>query len=199
MTRRPVPGGPVLLLDGRSGTGKTTLAARIARLVGGSVVHLDDLYPGWGGLRAGSDYATAHVLEPLAAGRTPAWRRWDWHAGRRAETHRSTVGAPLVLEGCGALSRANRALADLAVWLELDERARRARALARDGDDSWWDGWRAEEDAFIRREDPRSLADLVVDRAEPDDDRVAEAVAERLLAARRDRHARWAVPRRILG
>ena len=145
-----------LIIDGRSGTGKTTLAARIARATGAIVVHMDDLYPGWHGLAAGSAYATEHVLEPLAAGRAPRWRRWDWHAGRRAEWHAIDAGVPFVLEGCGALSRANRALVGRAIWLELDEPARRARALARDGDDSWWDGWRAEEGAFIAAEEPAS-------------------------------------------
>ena len=33
-------------LDGRSGSGKTWLAGRLARAVDAPVIHLDDLYPG---------------------------------------------------------------------------------------------------------------------------------------------------------
>ncbi|KAB1656874.1 hypothetical protein F8O01_09530 [Pseudoclavibacter chungangensis] len=183
-------GAQCVLVDGRSGTGKTTLAARLARTLGGTVVHLDDLYPGWSGLRAGSEYATRAVLEPLARGEMPCWRRWNWFEDRRAETHRVTLGPPIVVEGCGALSRANRSLATLGVWLELDEPTRHARAVARDGDDSWWAGWRAEEDAFIASESPASLADVVVDcaaSARPGEQTLVERIVDRLRseAARR--------------
>src|SRR5690606_29833513 len=48
----------VVLIDGRSGSGKTTLATALAaRLPGTQLVRLDDFYPGWDGLEAGS----AHV------------------------------------------------------------------------------------------------------------------------------------------
>lgn len=72
---------------------------------------------------------------------------------------------PVLVEGCGALSRANHAVAAHAVWVELDEPTRRERVHARDGG-SWadrWDQWAAQEEAFIAREDPRSLADTVID------------------------------------
>ncbi|MEO8095730.1 MAG: hypothetical protein ABI632_12485, partial [Pseudolysinimonas sp.] len=41
---------PVVLIDGRSGAGKTTLARELAPLVGAQLVSLDDVYPGWDGL-----------------------------------------------------------------------------------------------------------------------------------------------------
>ena len=52
---------PVILIDGRAGSGKSYLAAELAeRLykeleVAPRLVHMDDLYPGWEGLRAGSN------------------------------------------------------------------------------------------------------------------------------------------------
>ena len=42
-----------LLIDGPSGAGKTTLALQIGEALGIPVVHLDDFYPGWGGLAEG--------------------------------------------------------------------------------------------------------------------------------------------------
>lgn len=49
-----------VLIDGRSGSGKTTLTERLVarqRLdgVGVQVMHVEDLYPGWDGLAAGSE------------------------------------------------------------------------------------------------------------------------------------------------
>ena len=94
------------LLDGRSGSGKTVLADALATELGGTVVHMDDLYPGWGGLDAGSAYALEHIVLPLSRGEAAEWRRWDWAASARAEQHRLPAGSAVVLEGCGALSRA---------------------------------------------------------------------------------------------
>ena len=65
----------ILLIDGRSGSGKTTLARRFGRVGGWPIVHLEDVYPGWGGL-AGSlgDTGTADsqpVARTLATGLLP--------------------------------------------------------------------------------------------------------------------------------
>ncbi len=71
----------------------------------------------------------------------------------------------MLIEGAGALSRANRLRADLGVWVELDDRSRRRRALERDGDGfvEHWDRWAEQETTFIAREVPDRTADLVVD------------------------------------
>ena len=45
---------PVVLLDGRSGSGKTVLAESLAPRLDAQLVSLDELYPGWEGLEAGS-------------------------------------------------------------------------------------------------------------------------------------------------
>jgi cytidylate kinase len=149
---------PVVLIDGRSGSGKTTLAARLAPALGAQLVRLDDLYPGWDGLAAGSEHVRDEVL-----GRS-RWRAWDWAADRPGEWHELDASAPLVIEGAGALSAANRALATLGIWTELDATTRKERALARDGESyaKHWDRWAAQEEVFAAREHPRSLADVEV-------------------------------------
>ena len=55
----------VVLIDGRSGSGKTSLAADVAESLGAAVLHLEDLYPGWDGLGAGSR-AVASALAELS-------------------------------------------------------------------------------------------------------------------------------------
>lgn len=157
----------VTLIDGRSGAGKSSLAAQLAERAGALVVHMDDLYEGWEGLAAGSRYAVERILAPLRRGEPAIWRRWDWAAGSRAEEHRIEPGIPIVLEGCGAISRASRLLADHAIWLCAPEALRRERARDRDGCIAWWEAWRAQEDAFYAAEGSPGLADERIMTAGP--------------------------------
>ncbi len=150
---------PVVLIDGRSGAGKSTLALKLAPLIGAQLVSLDDVYPGWDGLAAGS----AAVAETVLRDRDPGWRRWDWASERPAEWHPVDPSAPIVIEGCGALSRANRALATFGIWVDVPAAERRRRALEREpGFAAHWREWAAQERAHIARERPRSLADIVI-------------------------------------
>ncbi|MES2092382.1 MAG: ATP-binding protein [Actinomycetota bacterium] len=160
---------PVVLIDGGSGSGKTTLAAALAPALSAQLVRLDDFYPGWDGLES----ASAAVRDDVLAPEGPGWRRWDWTTGSAAEWHPLDPSQPLVIEGSGCLSRANRALASFAIWVELDLPTRKRRALARDGEDyaPYWDRWAAQERRFGRREQPWRLADLTLD-----DDAVASLV-----------------------
>lgn len=148
-----------VLIDGRSGSGKTTLAAELATIVvGAQLVRLDDIYAGWDGLEAASE----HVFENVLSASGPRWQRWDWTTDQPAEWTTLDPQRPIIVEGCGALSRKNAVLADLRVWVELDEPTRKCRALARDGDAyaPHWDRWARQEAAFIARENPRQLADV---------------------------------------
>jgi uridine kinase len=153
--------GARVLIDGRSGSGKTELArALVERWPGSQLVSLDDLYPGWDGLDAGSR-AVASILT------TARWRAWDWRAGVPGAWHRLDTSAPIVIEGVGAISRASRALADVAVWIDLDDATRKRRALDRDGDTfaPFWDRWAAQEEIFMARENPRAIATIIVQAA----------------------------------
>ncbi len=155
----PARGRAVVLLDGASGSGKTTLAAALAAAwpTPIRVVALDEFYPGWGGLAAASAMVAATVLRP----QDPGYRRWDWEAGRPAEWVALDPDESLLVEGCGALTPASRALASAGIWVVGNPAERKARALARDGEQfaPHWDEWAAQERAHWRANRPRSLAD----------------------------------------
>jgi hypothetical protein len=159
--------GPVRLVavDGHAGSGKTTLAGRLATALGGApVVHLDDLAThaelfGWvGRLRT-------EVLEPLARGAAGEHRVYDW-VQRRFDGVRVIPPAPVVLvEGVGAGRRELRpALAEL-VWMELDAPTARARGERRDGPGlaEFWRGWVRAEAAHFTADPSRPHATLLVD------------------------------------
>lgn len=159
---------PVVLIDGGSGAGKSSLAARLVRRwpVSGHVqlIALDSIYPGWDGLDDGAERALEWILRPHGRGHLGTWRRWDWEAQAEAESHAVDPALGVIIEGSGILRPATARLADVRVWVESAEPARKARALARDGDTyrPHWDRWAAQERRHIERDDPRALATRIV-------------------------------------
>ncbi len=160
--------GRLVCIDGPAGSGKTTLAAAVAAATGAHVVHLDDLYEGWDGLDR-VDAQLGSLLAPLASGRPGSYRRYDWHAGRFAETVVVAPSPVLVLEGVGSGWSSFAALATVLVWVEVGRDLRLRRGLDRDGEavrDRWL-LWQDDEDRHHRLHDTRARADLLVDGARP--------------------------------
>jgi hypothetical protein len=155
----------VIAVDGRSGAGKTSLAAALRDELAAPVVTLEDLYGGWDGLERGIGLLVSEVLAPLAAGRTAAVPRYDWAAGGWGEPWPLEPPPLLVVEGVGAGARPAAAYASVLIWVEAATSVRRKRAVARDGDTfaPYWDAWAAQEDALLARERTPDHADLVVD------------------------------------
>ncbi|MFH8250051.1 hypothetical protein ACH3VR_06780 [Microbacterium sp. B2969] len=155
---------PVVLIDGRSGAGKTSLARElVARWpLRGRVqlVALDNLYPGWDGLADGAETARALVLVPHGRGVLGLWQRWDWDASEYAETHAVDPALPLIVEGVGLLTESTERLGDVRVWLESPLVSRKRRALLRDGETyrPHWDQWAEQEERHLSRDDPRRHA-----------------------------------------
>jgi uridine kinase len=150
----------VVLIDGGAGAGKTTLATElVASWPSGApqLVGLDELYPGWHGLAA-----AAALVPRLVTG--TGFRSWDWSVAGPGRWRELDPHRPLVVEGCGAITPASAALANLTVWLEAPTAERKARALARDGEAFavHWDEWAAQEAEHWREEHPAELADLVI-------------------------------------
>lgn len=156
-----------VLLDGRSGAGKSSLADRlVSRWPGADVqlVRLDSVYPGWSGMRAAVETMTEAVLRPRNEGRAGVWPEWDWSAHRVTREHAVAADVPLIVEGCGILTGATKALADVTVWADAPANRRRQRAFERDGDgfEPYWQMWADQEEAHMRRDVPAELADVVL-------------------------------------
>jgi uridine kinase len=154
-----------LAVDGPSGSGKSTLAAAVATELGAQVVEVDQLIPGWGGLRAGPPILLRDVVEPIARGTDGGYRRYDWVQGQYAEWCPVPRAAHLVVEGCGAGDRQLAAYLSLLVWVEADLELRFERGVARDGETfrPHWEAWERETEAMFAEQRTRERADVVVD------------------------------------
>jgi uridine kinase len=156
----------VVAVDGRSGAGKTSLAASLAAQLNASVVSLEGLYGGWDGLEHGIDLLVTDVLRPLAAGQAARVPRYDWVASEWTEPALLEPPEVLIVEGVGAGARRAAAFESLLVWLEVAAPVRKKRALDRDGATfaPYWDRWAAQEDLMIARERTPDRADIVIGR-----------------------------------
>jgi uridine kinase len=154
----------VVGVDGRSGAGKTSLAAELGRSLGAAVVSLEDLYGGWDGLERGVDLLVSAVLRPLAAGRAARVPRYDWVAGAWGQPWVLEPPQLLIVEGVGAGARRAARYENALIWLEAPAAERKRRALDRDGAvfAAHWESWAAQEDTLLARERTPERAGLVI-------------------------------------
>ncbi len=158
----------LVCIDGPAGSGKTTLAAAVARAVGGApVVHMDDLYQGWdqplGAHLAGR--VDAWLLTPWEAGLTGKHPRYDWVLGRFGEWVQVPAAPVVILEGCASATTGVRDRASVVIWVEAPVSLRLERGLDRDGDalEAQWRSWQEREAAHFAADGTRAAADLLVD------------------------------------
>jgi uridine kinase len=159
---------PIILIDGRAGSGKSTFAKSLQQQLfrdGESaprVIHMDNIFEGWEGLSLGSDYLVRFILNPLSRRETASWQDWSWVKNERSSWREFSGGTPMIVEGCGSLTERSKEHADVSIWLEASEETRRERWLNRERHLDKFDFWAAQELDFYAREKSQSLADLVV-------------------------------------
>ena len=164
MTPAPV----IIAVDGRSGAGKTTLAVELAARLRQhhkvSLFHLEDIYPGWNGLRTGIERYVATVLTPLSQGAAAEWVSWDWERHYDGGLNVTLPAEIVIVEGVGSAADAARPMLDAVVWVEAPGDDRRRRALTRDGStyEPYWDTWAAQEEEWLSDDSVIAEADIHV-------------------------------------
>ncbi len=148
----------VVAVDGRTGSGKTTLAAALrAELVTVAVpvqvLAVDDVVPGWRGLAEGVA-RVRDALTEVVRGRAAAVDTWDWDAMRPGPTRvvHPVPGGVLLVEGSGSTAAVGRAATT--IRLEVPFEVRRRRIAARDAHRWDVDAWERQEAAVGTAREP---------------------------------------------
>jgi uridine kinase len=157
------PKPTITLIDGRSGAGKSHYATGLARTSGAQVVSLDEVYPGWDGLDAGSWHIYTHVVLPISQGLPARYQRWDWTTHSPGSWVTVAENTNLILEGCGAIRREMLPFASSSIYLEAPEELRHERALHRDGNsyEAHWQRWALQEQRFLDIHHSNRIAEVV--------------------------------------
>lgn len=138
-------GRAVVALDGRCASGKTTLAARLARERGWSVVHMDHFflrpeqrtprrYAQPGG-NVDHERFLEEVLLPLRRGERPVYRPYDCHAQALRPPVPFDPGPVVLVEGSYACHPALWEHYDLRAFLTVDPAPQMERIRAREGEE----------------------------------------------------------------
>ena len=171
--REVPPGRPrIIAIDGRGGSGKTTLAALLQRVIPKTgVLHTDDL--AWNEPLFQWDHVLIDALEQLHATGAltltpPAWRAH----GREGHIVIPPGTTTVLVEGTGAGMRAATPLLDAHLWVQTADDVAQERGLRRDiaegvnGDAvesvRFWHHWMAAERAFFADDRPWERADVIL-------------------------------------
>jgi uridine kinase len=161
--RRPA----IVAVDGRSASGKSTLAGGLAEAVPQAhLVHTDDV-AWWHSFFDWVELMQSGVLEPVHRGKAvdftpPAWTE----RGRQGAIVVPSGARLVVVEGVGAGRHELADLVDVTIWVQADEEARSAREAARialgEVSAELVDEWQREERPFVARQRTWERADHVV-------------------------------------
>ncbi len=154
----------VVAIDGLAGAGKSTFAALLAPLLEDAHVVPTDDFSNWDNVFGWAPALIEKVLIPFSRGEPARYARSDWGDGPRAPRD-IKPGRFVLLEGVSASRAEFRPYLACTVWVEAPREARWRRGLERDGPQAadLWRAWMAEEDAYVKEEQPQLRADFVID------------------------------------
>ncbi len=177
----------VVSFDGRSGTGKSTLASWVAEKTCAVIVPLDDFFAAsipnaeWDRMTVEErgmnvfDWprVRSEAINPLLAGKVARWHPFDFEAGQRADgTYGLTTSVTeiepasvIIIDGAYSSGPQLADLVGLTVLVEAPEEERWARLARREEAEflaQWHARWTAVEDFYFSNVRPRSSFDLIV-------------------------------------
>lgn len=165
----------VVAIDGRCGSGKTTLAELAEKLLNGQVFHMDDYYlplaqrkPDWEHIPAGNmdlNRFRSQVLEPVRLGQLVQYIPYSCQAGRYGQTKQISPAALTIIEGSYCQHPELTAYYDMALFLTCTPEEQEVRLRKREGDffGMFQQRWIPMEEAYFTACDVPKCADARFD------------------------------------
>lgn len=167
---------PVMIsIDGRCGSGKSSLAAVIREVFSCNVVHMDDFYlppqmrsADWKEIPAGNmdlERFWKEVLQPVKEGKNVLYRPFDCQTGQLAEPSVIPAAPLTVIEGSYSQHPTLAEDYDLKVFLTCEPEVQRKRLTDREGDGvkSFFTHWMPMEERYFKAFDIEKNSDMRVD------------------------------------
>jgi uridine kinase len=169
---------PLVIIDGKGGSGKTSLAAKLRESLDADLVCTDDLC--W---NADPIYWDCEMLEniiyPWLDGKNIAYRPSGWVKKGRSGFITVDPDKALIIEGSGACRKTLRGVASYSVWVDTEPDLSRMRVIHRDlanGENGgtlqsvteftdWWD---SVVDPFLIEEKAWEYVDIIVSGSKSD-------------------------------
>jgi uridine kinase len=182
-SRHPKVGNTLFIaVDGRGGAGKSTLAKYLSEKLNAEIVRTDD-FASWENPFGWWPLLIEQVFQPIRNGtralhypRAPGWDN---------QHSEPITGQPvtkiMVLEGVSSSRKEFRQHISLSIFIDAPKDICLRRGVERDrlkGNRSdsdlirLWEGWSAEEDGYLQRDDPKQNADIVIDGTKPFEDQL---------------------------
>ena len=163
---------PLILIDGVAGSGKTTLALKMADKLKANLVHTDDVcwYADiihWDGKMLDG------IVKPWLNKKNIAYKPTGWIKQNRPGSINVDINKALIIEGTGASRKTLRSFATYSIWVDTEPEIARNRVIQRDlanGEDGgtlesvtqfadWWDSLII---PFLLEEEPWKYVDVIV-------------------------------------
>lgn len=178
-SKEPKVGNTLFIaIDGRGGSGKTTLAALLMKKLNAQLILTDD-FASWDNPYDWSQLVIERVFDPIENGaKTLSYPRSKWWENHQPE---SVVDQPvtkiMILEGVGSLRKEFRDYISIDIFVNTPREICLQRGIERDVNNdtgkteaeiaAMWEKWASNEDAYIARDKPQEYADIVIDGTKP--------------------------------
>lgn len=158
----------LICIDGPAGSGKTTLAKNIQKLLNDSyVIHMDEIYEGWQNSLNENLISNVNnwIILPMKNDDPIIYKKFDWHLNLRSESVVINKYKFIILEGVGAASLGIRDKSALNIWIEGRKEILLKRVLDRDGNqiEEEMQFWQIKEQEYFSKHDTKKHCDIWID------------------------------------
>lgn len=169
----------VISLDGRSGSGKSTIAGEIAKRYQARVINCDDFYAGdesdWKTMSPADKIKTVidyqrienEVLKPLLENKIAIYHPFDFQAGKGLAKQQIKLNPSPLIVIDGVYSSLNlKFYLDISILVNFPDSERRQRLINREGEkfmQDWHSKWDNAEDYYFDEVVPKLKFDLKIE------------------------------------